>query len=223
MDIPVHLTALHDYRTLTSSDMDMNDMENIVRIITLFPDDSAMIRRRLKSDYGDSITEEDLKFLSSRRYKDWGRLSEKLLTGIKGVAANDYNRSIIDMMREEPLLLGELLSSNYSFSDQIKEHNKAKAPPSLGISHTLLDDYMASPAVKRMIWQTLLVYRDIERIMKDPPEKIFVEVARDDLAPKERTRSRKRQLKDYTRLVGETQMSGVSYWVNRWSAKKKKP
>ncbi|MGI6617079.1 MAG: type II CRISPR RNA-guided endonuclease Cas9 [Saccharofermentanales bacterium] len=196
LDIPVHLTALHDYRKLTSSDIDMNDMENIVRIITLFPDDSAMIRRRLKSDYGDSITEEDLKFLSSRRYRDWGRLSEKLLTGIKGVAANDYNRSIIDMMREEPLLLGELLSSNYSFSDQIKEHNKAKAPPSLGISHTLLDDYMASPAVKRMIWQTLLVYKDIERIMKDPPEKIFVEVARDDLDPKERTRSRKRQLKD---------------------------
>lgn len=196
LDIPVHLTALHDYRKLTSGDIDMNDMENIVRIITLFPDDSAMIRRRLKSDYGDSITEEDLKFLSSRRYKDWGRLSEKLLTGIKGVAANDYKRSIIDMMREEPLLLGELLSSNYSFSDQIKEHNKVKASPSLGISHTLLDDYMASPAVKRMIWQTLLVYKDIERIMKDPPEKIFVEVARDDLAPKERTRSRKRQLKD---------------------------
>ena len=198
LDIPVHLTALHDYRklTTTNTDIDMNDMENIVRIITLFPDDSAMIRRRLKADYGDSMTEEDLKFLSSRRYKDWGRLSEKLLAGIKGVSDKDYNKTIIEMMREEPLLLMELLSNNYSFSDQIKEINRVTSPQSLDISHSILDDYMASPAVKRMIWQTLLIYKDIEKIMGGPPEKIFVEVTRGDLNPKQRTQSRKRQLEE---------------------------
>ncbi len=196
LDIPVHLTALHDYRKLTSTDIDMIDMENIIRVITLFPDDSSMIRRRLEADYGDSMTEEDLKFLSSRRYKDWGRLSERLLAGIKGISAKDYNKTIIAMMREEPLLLMELLSNDYSFSDQIKEINRAESPPSLDISHSILDDYMASPAVKRMIWQTLLVYKDLEKIMGGPPEKIFVEVTRNDLAPKERTQSRKRQLQN---------------------------
>ncbi len=194
LDIPVHLSALHDYRKLTSTDIDMNDMENIVRIITLFPDDSAMIKRRLENDYGDLMTEEDSKFLSSRRYKDWGRLSEKLLAGIKGISANDYNKTIIEMMREEPLLLMELLSNNYSFSAQIKEINRAMSPQSLDISYSILDDYMASPAVKRMIWQTLLVYKDLEKIMGGPPEKIFVEVTRGDLQPKQRTQSRKRQL-----------------------------
>lgn len=196
LDIPVHLTAMQDYRKLTSTDIDMIDMENVVRIITLFPDDSEMIRRRLKADYGESITDEDVQFLSSRRYRDWGRLSEKLLSGIRGASARDYDKTIIEMMREEPLLLMELLSSDYSFIDQINEHNRAQSPLSRDISYSLVDDYMTSPAVKRMIWQTLLVYKDIKTIMKGPPEKIFVEVARDDLVTKERTRSRKRQLQE---------------------------
>jgi len=198
-DIPVQLIALHDYRKLSSPDLDMFDMENIVKIITLFPNDEKMIRKRLKEEYGNAITEEDLKFLVTRRYSDWGRLSEKLLTGIRGVGSNDYNKTIIDIMREEPVLLMELLSDKYTFTNQIEKINKAKNPTINNLTYDLLDDYIVSPAVKRMIWQTLLVYKDIEKIMGGVPEKIFVEVAREDLPLGQRTKSRKSQLQELYR------------------------
>ncbi len=47
--------------------------------------------------------------------------------------------------------------------------------------------------VKRPIYQSLLIAREIEKIQKCPPKKIFIEVARGE-EKKERKKSRKAQL-----------------------------
>lgn len=194
LDIPVYLAALHDYQKLGSTSIDIDDMEAIVKTITLFPDDTTMIKKYLSSLLGENISTEELEYLSRRRYKDWGRLSRKFLTEIKGNGEFDFGKSIIQMMRENTLLLMELLSEKYSFSRQIAEMNQGDPVDTAAISYKILDDYMISPSVRRMIWQTMQVFQDIQRIMGGLPEKIFIEFARDNGAKKVKTVSRKASL-----------------------------
>ena len=57
-----------------------------------------------------------------------------------------------------------------------------------------LSQLQASPSVKRGIWQTIQIIKEIESIMGHAPTNIFIEFARDD-GVKERTSSREKQLK----------------------------
>lgn len=43
-----------------------------------------------------------------------------------------------------------------------------------------LEGYYFSAPVKRMIWQTVLVLREIEKVMGQPPKRLFVEMTRED-------------------------------------------
>ena len=57
------------------------------------------------------------------------------------------------------------------------------------------EEYFSAP-VKRMVWQTLLIIKEIEKIMKCPPTRIFVEMTRkdDEKGDNGRKSSRKDQL-----------------------------
>lgn len=195
LDIPIRMTAWHDFQQLTKSNINLHDMEEIVRIITIFPDDKRMIQKRLENQFRDKLHSDDIKLILTKRYRDWGNLSRRFLSEMKGEGEADHGKSIIDMMRENPVNLMELMSDKYSFASQVSSINRSSDKTLTKLEYGILDDYMISPPVKRMIWQTLLVYRDIEKIMGGPPRKIFVEVARGgDETNKERTKSRKIQL-----------------------------
>lgn len=210
LDIPVQLTALHDYMHLGHSRLSIDEMEEVIKTITLFPDDTAMVNKRLTDQYGQKLSKEQIEFLSRRKYKDWGRLSAKLLTGIRGVGEYDYEKTIIQMMREEPILLMELLSDQYTFSKQIISINDDNQIPRTRFSYEILDDYLISPAIRRMIGQTMLVCQDVCKIMGGPPKKIFIEVARGENASKQRTTSRKKQLQDlYNQCTKDS-----AFWTN---------
>lgn len=43
-----------------------------------------------------------------------------------------------------------------------------------------LEGYYFSAPVKRMIWQTVLILREIEKVMGQPPKRLFVEMTRED-------------------------------------------
>lgn len=58
-----------------------------------------------------------------------------------------------------------------------------------------MEDLYVSPAVKRQIWQTLKVVKEIEKVMGEKPKRVFVEMAREKQESK-RTESRKKQLQD---------------------------
>ena len=68
-----------------------------------------------------------------------------------------------------------------------------------------------SPAVKRQIWQTLLVVKEICKVMGQPPKRVFIEMAREKGESK-RTESRKSKLlglyKAY--LIGKREIAPLS-------------
>ena len=67
----------------------------------------------------------------------------------------------------------------------------------------LADLYVSNP-VRRMIWQTILILKELTKVLGAAPSRIFVEMARDANARKERTVSRKARLVDlYKAMKGE--------------------
>lgn len=79
------------------------------------------------------------------------------------------------------------------------------------IKYEDLEELYISAPVRRMVWQTILVVREIVKVMKNPPAKIFIEMARDTegkTRKQERTVVR-RNLKTFTEGVRKMTENGV--------------
>ena len=87
----------------------------------------------------------------------------------------------------------QLLSNEYQFIDEVETYNMGKQAKTL--SYETVENMYVSPAVKRQIWQTLKIVKELEKVMKECPKRIFVEMAREKQESK-RTESRKKQLMD---------------------------
>ena len=101
--------------------------------------------------------------------------------------------NIISALWDTNLNLMQLLySADYkpTFGEQVTACNQFDKAVSL---RQMVEDLYVSPKVKRPIYQSLLIAREIEKIQKCPPKKIFIEVARGE-EKKERKKSRKAQL-----------------------------
>jgi CRISPR-associated endonuclease Csn1 len=168
--------------------------EDIVRTVTIFGDDPRRLEKKLGADYGGKLSEDQVKRLSKLRFKDWGRLSEKLLTGIRA-SVDGREMCIMEALEETNLNLMELLSDKYGFRRKIEELNGAGAP-SERITYDMLDDLRISPPVKRGVWRSMSIIKDIVKITGHPPAKVFIETTRDDKDEKKRTESRLNRLKD---------------------------
>ena len=160
-----------------------------------------MIEKRLKREFSSECAKfnENLSKLCRIKFSGWGRLSEKLLTGLLGHNKNfefDKN-SILGFMLNGKGNLMELLSSEYTFSDLISSENSTLDKNDAFSYQNLVEGLYVSPSVKRMIWQTLLVVREItKKIMGYEPSRIFVEMARGATADQKgkRTNSRKKSI-----------------------------
>lgn len=183
---------IFDKSILTIEEEDVAD--DIIRNIVLFGDDKKLLRKRLEKKYGGKLSEKQIKLCCDKKYSGWGRLSEKLLRGI--TAVNDKTGevlSIIDMMliaEGNPNLM-QLLSNDYPYMKMINEINSE-----ILISDNLKDNidnlYVSAP-VKRSIYRTAKIVKEIVSIMGFDPDKIFIEMARGSDGSG-RTKSRRQQL-----------------------------
>ena len=210
-DIKLSLKSYHDFKDILgaedlSKDTVRDFVENCILACTIFGEASDQLDHRIQSlsqKYHFPLTSEQRKRISRLRYKDWGKFSREFLTEIDG-----YNKqhgdcySIREALEEETDNLMQLLSkNNYSFSENIDKYNKEHGKPCHFTYESLVKGLYCSPAVKRAIWRTLVVVKDLVRVAKHAPTRIFVEMARDDGNKKQaqkgkRTKSRKDQLSD---------------------------
>ena len=178
--------------------------EEIIRHITLFGEDRKLLQGWLKKTYGDLLTPEEQKKALSFKCSGWGRLSRTFLTQIFPVDAKDGEAfSIIDMLWQTNDNLMELLSSRYTFAQAVEKYRREKLNQhSLTLQDYLRDSY-ASPAIKRAIHQVIGIVGELEGIMKCPPRRIFVEMAREEGEKGKRTVSRKAELTELYKKCGE--------------------
>lgn len=192
-NIKSQLNSYHKLKNIISK-TSYDTAEEIIRRIVLFGDDKKLLKNYLETEI--KLSKDDVKYVLNLKFKDWGRLSKKLLTEIYSVNKQTGEVvSIMDMLRDTNLNLMKLLSNEYSFKEQADTYKAEK----LGVKGTpreMVDALYVSPKIKRSIWQTLRILDEIVDIEKGAPKKIFIEVARDRNGDneKKRTDSRKTQL-----------------------------
>ena len=183
-------------RLLESGVLNEDDVERIIERST-FSEDKFRLLKWLEREF-PNVEEEDRKYISRIRIKDFGRLSKAFLTEVFGSSREDGTgeaHSIIDLLWNSQNNLMELLSEKFTFSETIraiKEEYYSKYPKTLD---SRLDEMYISNAVRRPIYRTLDIVRDVTKAF-GVPSKIFIEMTRggtDDQRGK-RTKTRKQQI-----------------------------
>lgn len=195
-------SSLKSYKDLLEYDLTDEQKESVIKAITIFGEDKKLLRKRLKNELGDYLSDDEIKKISKLKYSGWSRLSREFLTEVEATykESGEVVNIITAMWQTNNNLMQLLYSKDFccddngvnTFIDKINELNSFGADKTL---NDIIDGLYVSPLVKRPIHQSILITKEIEKIMKRPPKKIFVEVAR-GAEEKKRTASRRSTLLD---------------------------
>ena len=204
------LKSYHDFKELIASGrINESDAERIIERIT-YTDDKRRLRKWLEESF--TLTKDEVKYISSLRYSDFGRLSGEFLTEIADIdpqSGEIINPSIISMLWQTNDNLMQLLSERYNYSRYIERMNAEYYDENPSTIMQRLDDMYISNAVKRPIIRTLDIVKELHGIMATEPEKIFIEMARDTDKSKKgkRTVSRKDQITELYKNYDKKEVS----------------
>ena len=183
--------SLKSYRDLHSYNLTDEQKEEVIKAITIFGDDKFLLKRRLKTMFGNNLSAEEISRISKLKYNGWGRLSSEFLTGTEAVCKENGDvNSIIGFMWETNNNLMQLMSNNYGFTEAVDEINGDKKFTTLKKE---VESLYVSPKIKRPIYQAMKIVEELVKVNGCQPKKIFVEVARGE-EEKKRTVSRKAKL-----------------------------
>jgi CRISPR-associated protein, csn1 family len=197
-EIKNDLTSYRDMVRILGDGFDTSMAEEIITDITIFGESKKMLRETLRNKFSSCLDDEVIKKLAKLRYRDWGRLSKKLLNGIDGCdkTGDCEPATIIKFMRNFSYNLMELLGDKFSFMERIQEINDKLTAGQVLAPHDSIDELALSPAVKRAVWQALRIVDEVIHIKKALPSRIFVEVTRSNKTDKKKKDSRQKRLSD---------------------------
>lgn len=175
--------------------------EQIIFWGTVYFGDRKLLAKLITEKYGSEshtayLTAEQIKRISGFKWQDWGRLSRQFLELEGCEKATGEVRTLISALWETNSNLMELLSEAYTYSDKLEEKVEKADKLLAEISYDDLEEYYFSAPVKRMIWQTLLIMKEVSQVMGENPGRIFVEMPRTDEEKGRRTVSRKRKFEE---------------------------
>lgn len=188
------LKPQHDFkRLLHSKILNEKEVEQIIECIT-YSEEKSRVLRRLEREF-PKLSDEDRRYLSKLKYSGFGRLSREFFTGIHGAnKETGESFSIIQALWDTNDNLMQLLSDRYTFKDSIEEEQRQYYEEHPMTVESLLEEMYVSNAVKRPIYRTLDVIKDIQSVCKAAPKKIYVEMARGQEEGSSRKKSRKDQI-----------------------------
>lgn len=161
------------------------DIEKIILWSTIFEDTGIFITKLARITW---LTADQRKQLSHIRYRGWGQLSKKLLTGFE----DDNGRTIIEGLWETNHNFMEL-RSQAEVASQITAANKQDLDDA--DLKDAINDLYTSPQNKKAIREVMLVLADIKRAMHgQAPSWVFIEAARGGGQKGRRTQSRASQI-----------------------------
>ena len=177
---------------------DVPMVEDLILWNTVF-EDRSILKRKIKQEYGDRLSADQIGKVCRKRYTGWGRLSKKLLSGIH-VETDSGPKSIMDILEEgDPnnarrlgaaMNLMEILHDDQlGFDKRIDQINADRPEAALALE---LADLPGSPALRRGVNQALRIVDEIVGIAGKPPASIFIEVTRDEDPRKKGKRTTRR-------------------------------
>lgn len=147
---------------------------------------------------GKQLSEEDVQYVTSMKFSDFGSLSLELLNGMEGSRKDTGDTgTVMYFLWNTNDNLSKILTDTdkYNFSEIIAEKRReyySGRPKNLG---DRLEEMGISNAVKRPVIRTIDIISDIVKAKKYPPAKIFVEMAR-GATKEQKERGRTVQRKD---------------------------
>lgn len=186
-----------DFKEILGENFDELLADEIIRKIVILGDAKKMIKDNLKSEYGSILSDEQIAQILRKKYTGWGRLSKEFLTEVKHIDKSTGEcMNIMTALHDTNCNLMQLLSNDFEFKDAIEDINAYTDGKVGEIAYSDLEQLYVSPAVKRSIWRTVVLAKEIRKIIGHAPKKIFIEMARGENEKKERTISRKQKLLD---------------------------
>lgn len=180
-------------------DEDLKQKESVCEKIILWHTlntDKNIVEELILKNYGEiPVVRKNIKALKGLVFKDFGRLSQKFLTGLKATdKSTGQIMSVLDILYETNENLNEILfDENYDLQELIAREN---GETNGEITLEDVEKLYVSPAVRRGIWQSLKMADEYISAIGREPDKIFVEVTREDGVKGDagRTVSRQKQL-----------------------------
>lgn len=199
-----YVTFKEKFGSLVDDRIDI--FENIILLHTLNTD-KALVEETIKSNYGDiAEIKENIKWIKGlTSFKDFGRLSKEFLCelvgGVDSVTGEVYtilNRLYHTNNNLNQLLFAEEYSFNQAVYDENSDDNKED------ITYEDVSNLYVSPMVRRGIWQALKMTDEYVNAVGKVPDKIFIEVTREDgqKGDKGRKASRKSKILDLYKGIG---------------------
>lgn len=178
-------------------------VEDIIKYLTVHSD-FRRVEQRVKTEYADMLTKEEISALRGLNYSGWGALSRDLLDGILLTDKTDGRRlTVLEIMEETTLCLNEIIfSPSYDFRSACAGYVGGERKNT--ITYEDVRELYCSPAVKRSVWQAIKMVKEAEKIMKCPPKKVFLEVTRRN-DPKKRGKTTDSRKQSLCRLYAEAQ------------------
>ena len=222
------LTSYHDFcklfdvRDLDDAPLTIDEIEEIILWSTVF-EDRGILKRKLTEKYlpilkaaylhkysedkAEDLAKKVVKAMSNKRYEGWGRLSQKLLTGVRVEApVPSKHVSMMDVLRggnpfdgyRTTNFMEALRDDKLGFQKAVDKINEENLEATDAFN---LDDMPGSPQNRRAVNQALRILDELTHIVGHDPKRICIEVTRDDDKKKrgQRTSSRYKQLKEAVR------------------------
>lgn len=190
------ITLSNIFSNIDDSNQDM--LEELIYWITVF-EDKDIIKLKINEKY-KNISDKQIKALINLPFVGWGRLSHKLINELP--ADTNNNVTILDIMKQEPVVFMEVLGTEkYRLNERITKlnlhHNKSFAK----IRYKDIAELQGSPAIKKGIWQAILIIEDLVQTFGEP-DHIMIEFAREEDV-KERNVNRKQQINNLQKAISK--------------------
>ena len=174
------LLKIEGMQEILDNPINVDMLEDVVKSITVF-EDRKMIANQL-AKYKTFLDEKMIKELSRKKYTGWGRLSQKLIQGIRDqrtgktildflkeddASPKNINRNLMQLINDDVLSFKKIIQKEQMINDEqaIKD---------------IVQDLAGSPAIKKGILQSIKIVDELVGIMGYPPKNIVVEMAREN-------------------------------------------
>lgn len=211
------LTSVGKFLGVLGEDLFTDENQKMVEQIifwgTVYGNDKKFLKERIETEYKDCLTKEQINRILGFKFSGWGNLSRSFLELSGHCECGEC--SIIQALWQTNHNLMELLSEQYGFKESLDALvNHAEKPLSEWTIEDLDGSYLSAP-VKRMVWQTMKMLKEVCELTGKEPNKVFVEMTREDGIKDDRKASRKNKLIDlYKALKTEEKL-----WVNEIEGK----
>ena len=199
--INTSLTSYHKFYAVFGEKLKQDkyrDMtEQLVSLLTIYGDARNVLKERLDKEFPE-LTPEEKKGILRIHVKDWGRLSKEILS-LEGYDAETGEViTLIEAMWRTSFNFMELINME-GFKEALQNQSKIAQKIITEFKVEDLNEFYFSAPVKRMIWQTILIIKELRQVLKADPQRVFIEVTRtnkEEKGDKGRKESRKKELED---------------------------